>query len=235
MAAPKKPQDKQKASDSGKYVYGVFSAHVTANVDPKHLGRIKIKLPWPLDSRKNSHEAWARLTTFMAGANRGSWFIPEVGDEVLIAFEAGDPQQPYVLGSMWNGSAKTPETMDKSGNNSTKSIRSRNGVKITLEDTNGQESITLETPGGQQFSLKDGPGHIEMTDSNGNSVSLEPSGITITTSTRVTVNAAVVEIDSGMVNINAGISKFSGVVQADTVITNSVISNSYTPGVGNLW
>ena len=114
-------------------------------------------------------------------------------------------------------------------------LRSRNGVKLTLDDTDGQEKCIIETPGGQKLTMKDGPGSVEIVDSNGNSVKLETSGITVTASAKVTVNASTVEISAGMVTVNAGMSKFSGVVQADTVISNSVVSASYTPGAGNIW
>ena len=80
--------------------------------------------------------------------------------------------------------------MDGAGNNFKKVLRSRNGVKITLDDTDGQEKLILETPGGQKVTLKDGPGAVEIVDSNGNSVKLETSGITITASAKVTVNAS---------------------------------------------
>ena len=171
----------------------------------------------------------------MAGADRGSWFIPDVDDEVLIAFMAGNPRHPLVIGSMWNGQDAPPESMDSAGNNYKKVLCSRNGVKVTLDDTDGTESLKLETPGGQEVLLKDGPGAVEIKDSNGNSVKLEPSGITVNASAKVTINGSVVEISAGAVTVNAGMSRFSGVVQADTVITNSVISASYTPGAGNIW
>ena len=95
-------------------------------------------------------------------------------------------------------------------------------------------SFTVETPGGQKLTLKDGPGAVEITDSNGNSVTLETAGITVNASAKVTLNASTVEISSGLVTVNAGMSKFSGVVQCDTLITNSVVSSSYTPGAGNI-
>ena len=105
---------------------------------------------------------------------------------------------------------------------------------ITIEDQDGQEKLKLETPGGCSVTLKDGPGSIEVQDSNGNSVKLETSGITINASARVVVNASQVEVSAGMVTVNAGMSKFSGVVQADTVITNTIIAATYTPGAGNI-
>ncbi|HEY0461045.1 MAG TPA: phage baseplate assembly protein V [Pyrinomonadaceae bacterium] len=215
--------------------YGVFPALVTDIKDPDGQGRVKISLPWAPDSDGAKYEAWARLATLMGGNNRGSWFVPDVNDEVLVAFEAGNPRRPYVVGCLWNGSDKPPESMDGGGNNYKKVLRSRNGVKVTLDDQDGQEKMILETPGGQKITLKDGPGAVEIVDSNGNSVKLETSGITVTASAKVTINASQVEVSAGMVTVNAGMSKFSGVVQADTVISNSVISASYTPGAGNIW
>jgi uncharacterized protein involved in type VI secretion and phage assembly len=171
----------------------------------------------------------------MAGNNRGSWFVPDVNDEVLIAFEAGVPHRPYVVGALWNGRDSPPESMDGEGQNNKKVLRSRNGVKITLDDQQGQEQFMVETPGGQKLTLKDGPGSVEIMDSNGNSIKLETSGVTVNASAKVTVSASLIELSAGTVTVNAGMSRFSGVVQADTVISNSVISASYTPGAGNIW
>jgi uncharacterized protein involved in type VI secretion and phage assembly len=140
-----------------------------------------------------------------------------------------------VIGALWNGRDSPPESMDGSGNNYKKVLRSRNGVKVTLDDQDGQEKLILETPGGQKMTMKDGPGSVEIVDSNGNSVKLETSGITITAAAKVTINASQVAVSAGIVTVDAGMSKFSGVVQCDTMISNSVISASYTPGAGNIW
>jgi len=215
--------------------YGAFPALVTDIVDPEGLGRVKIALPWSPDTAGARYETWARLATFMAGNNRGSWFIPDVDDEVLIVFEGGDPRRPYVIGSLWNGKDTPPESMDGAGKNFKKVLRSRNGVKLTMDDTDGREQFILETPGGQKLTLKDGPGAVEIVDSNGNSIKMETSGITITASAKVTINASQVAVSAGMVTVDAAMSKFSGVVQCDTMISNSVISASYTPGAGNIW
>ncbi len=215
--------------------YGVYAALVTDIADPDGQGRVKIKLPWSPGNNGDTYAVWARLATMMAGNNRGTWFIPDVNDEVLVAFEAGDPRRPYVVGALWNGQDAPPEDMDGAGNNYAKTICSRNGVRITLDDSDGQESLTMETPGGQSVTLRDGPGAIEIVDSNGNSVKLETGGITVNTSAQVNIQASTVEVSAGMLTVNAGMSKFSGVVQADTVISNSVVSASYTPGAGNIW
>ena len=215
--------------------YGVYPALVSDIKDPDGQGRVRITLPWSPDTSSAQYEVWARLATLMGGNNRGSWFIPDVNDEVLVVFEGGDPRRPYVIGGLWNGSDAPPESMDGAGNNHRKVIRSRNGVRIALDDADGQEKLILETPGGQKVTLKDGPGAVHVEDSNGNSVKLETSGITVTASAKVTINASLVEVSASMVTVSAGMSRFSGVVQADTVICNSIISASYTPGAGNIW
>lgn len=215
--------------------YGVFPALVSDIKDPDGQGRVKVTLPWSPDTADSRYEAWARLATLMGGNNRGSWFIPDVNDEVLIIFEGGDPRRPYVIGGLWNGRDQPPDSMDGGGSNYRKVIRSRNGVKVTLDDTDGQEKLILETPGGQKVTMKDGPGAVEIVDSNGNSVRLETSGVTVNASAKVTISASQIEVSAGMVTVNAGMSKFSGVVQADTVISNTVVSSAYTPGAGNIW
>ncbi len=215
--------------------YGVFPALVSDLNDPDGQGRVKVTLPWAADTGDGQYEAWARLATLMGGKDRGSWIIPDVHDEVLVAFEAGDPRRPYVLGGLWNGSDSPPETMDSASKNDKKVLKSRNGIKVSLIDTKGHETLVLETPAGQKLTLADGPGSVEIVDSNGNSVTLDPGGITVHATIKVTVSASSVEVSAGMVQVNAGIAKFSGVVMADTVITNSVVSASYTPGAGNIW
>ena len=214
--------------------YGVVPATVSDLQDPDSQGRVKVKLGWAPDGAGGQgYEAWARMATLFAGKNRGSWFLPDVGDEVLVAFEHGDPRRPYVIGGLWNGNDSPPQSASSS--NAIKQIRSRNGVKITLDDSDGQESLKLETPGGQKFTLKDGPGAVTIEDSNGNSVKLETSGITVTAAAKVTVNAAQVAVSAGMVKVDAGMSTFSGVVKCDTMIATTVIASTYTPGAGNIW
>ena len=223
------------ATGLGGHWYGVYPALVMDIKDPDGQGRVKISLPWSPDGSSARYEAWARLATLMGGNNRGSWFIPDVNDEVLVSFAAGDPRWPFVLGSLWNGTDKSPQAMDGAGNNNLKVLRSRNGVKITLDDQNGQEKLLMETPGGQKVTLQDGPGVIEIQDSNGNSIKLESSGITINASAKVTVNASQVTVSTGLLKVDAGTSIFSGLVKADSIITNSIIAASYTPGAGNIW
>jgi uncharacterized protein involved in type VI secretion and phage assembly len=223
--------DRQSSGWGGRW-YGCHVALVTSLVDPDGQGRIKVTLPWSADGKGERYDAWARVATLFAGNNRGSWFMPDVDDEVLVVFEGGDVRRPCVIGGLWNGADAPPASAD--ANNVKKVIRSRNGVLITIEDKAGQEQIRLDTPGGCSLTLKDGPGVVELKDSNGNSIKLETTGITVDAAQKVKVNATQVEVAAAMLTVNAGMSKFSGVVQADTVITNTIIAATYTPGAGNI-
>ncbi len=227
-------QSAEAQAEGRKRLYGVYPAIVTSVTDPDKQGRVRIRLPWAPDST-SGYEAWARLATLMAGPDRGTWFIPDVDDEVLVAFEGGDPRRPYVVGALWNGQDAPPESMDGAGQNNKKVIVSRQNIRITLDDTQGQVAVTIETPGGQVVTLNDTPASVELKDSSGNSIKMESSGITINAAGNLTIQAAMVNVSTSMVKVDAGMSKFSGVVKSDTVITNSVISASYTPGAGNVW
>jgi uncharacterized protein involved in type VI secretion and phage assembly len=217
-------------------LYGAYPALVTNIVDPDGQGRVKIKLPWVPDVGKGGYEVWARLAVLMAGNNRGTWFIPDPNDEVLVVFEGGDPRRPCVIGMLWNGRDRPPVSMDGAGDNFKKTIRSRNGVQITMDDTDGSESITLLTPAGQSVTLKDGPGSIELQDSNGNDIKADPSGITIRAASDLTIQCSgVMTVSAASITVNAAQTSFSGIVQANSVITPSVVGATYTPGAGNIW
>lgn len=122
-----------------KNIYGVVIGIVTNNEDPDGLGRIKVKFPW-LSDEDESH--WARVATPMAGNERGLYFLPEVDDEVLVAFEHGLVDFPYVVGSLWNGQDKPPEE-NSDGQNNLRTIKSRSGHIIRLDDTDGSEKIEI--------------------------------------------------------------------------------------------
>jgi uncharacterized protein involved in type VI secretion and phage assembly len=223
-------------SGPGGLFYGVYPAVVTDVADPDNQGRVKVRLPWSPDTGGDSYEAWARLATMMAGGDRGTWFIPDEGDEVLVAFGGGNTCWPYVVGALWNGQDAPPEQMDGAGDNNLKTICSRQGIRITLDDTQGAVKLTLETPGGHSVVLDDGGLSVTVQDSSGNSVKLEAQGITVTASGTVTVNASgIATVSAAMVKVDSGMAKFSGVVKCETLITNSVVSASYTPGAGNVW
>jgi uncharacterized protein involved in type VI secretion and phage assembly len=117
-------------------LYGVHEATVLDVRDPEGLGRVRVR---PSSLRLSGVEkAWSRLATLMAGNDRGTWFVPDVGDEVLVAFEAGDPRRPYVVGALWSSTAPPPETMDGAGDNPRRVIATRGGARIAIDDAAGR-------------------------------------------------------------------------------------------------
>jgi len=119
--------------------FGVMVGIVTNNKDEEGLGRVKVKFP-SLSEQDESY--WARILTPMAGKGMGIYFLPEVEDEVLIAFERGDISSPYILGGLWNGQDKPPES-NSDGKNNRRVIKSRSGHQIILDDTENAEKITI--------------------------------------------------------------------------------------------
>ena len=120
-------------------IYGVVTALVTNNKDTAGLGRVKVKYPW-LSEEDEGY--WARIAAPMAGKDRGLYFLPEVNDEVLVAFEQGDWRFPYVLGALWNGHDAPPEK-NGDGKNDVRVIKSRSGHLVRLTDTDGKEKIEI--------------------------------------------------------------------------------------------
>jgi uncharacterized protein involved in type VI secretion and phage assembly len=120
-------------------IFGVVTAVVTSNDDPDKLGRIKVRLPWAGD---DDESPWARLAAPMGGKERGWYSLPEVEDEVLVAFEHGDPRFPYVLGALWS-SESAPPLANEGGTNDVRVLRSRSGHVIRLDDKDGEEKIEI--------------------------------------------------------------------------------------------
>lgn len=212
---------------------GVYSASVVGNQDPEGLARVLVRVSG-VDDGTLTRGVWARVATMMAGENRGTLFLPEVGDEVLVAFERGDQRTPYVIGALWNAESRPPD--ERRDPAAVRLIRSRSGVTLRIRDEKESSSVVIETPGGQRITLQDGAGSVRVEDVSGNSVMMTTSGVTIISSATVTVVAAAkVDVEAGSVTVNAAMSRFNGIVQCDTLIANAVASASYTPGAGNIW
>ncbi|MBQ6519583.1 MAG: VgrG-related protein [Anaerolineaceae bacterium] len=134
---------------------GVVTGVVTSNNDPEKLGRVQVKYPWlPKMNSSELSSCWARLTFVGGGADRGIVFLPEVNDEVLLAFENGNMSSPYVLGVLYNGKDKLPKGNAELVDAGTKKVNqrvivSRAGHKIIMDDTSGKEKITIEDKTGK--------------------------------------------------------------------------------------
>lgn len=156
---------------------------VTNNKDPDKMGRVKVKFPW-LSAEVESQ--WARLASPMAGPERGLEIIPEVNDEVLVTFEHGDFNSPFILGSLWNGKDKMPVPNDKAvggdGKVNQRMFKSRVGHVLLFDDTQGDEKITI----------KDKTGKNEIT------ITSKDNTLTIKTDNKFTIN-----IGQGGVNLES--------------------------------
>jgi uncharacterized protein involved in type VI secretion and phage assembly len=201
--------------DDGLRIFGVVVAIVTDNKDTEERGRVKIKFPW---MGNESGEALARLATLMGGKDRGIVFYPEVDDEVLVAFDQGNINYPYVIGSLWNGKDKPPEK-NSEGKNNIKMIKTRSGHTIKIDDTEGKEKIEIIDKSKdnkicidsskKKISIECG-GDIELYASKGK-IALKAKEIEIksTASTKIEASAGmdlkasgVMRIKGSMVNIN---------------------------------
>lgn len=123
--------------DTGRF-HGVMIGIVTNNNDPDKLGRVKLKFPWLAEDVEST---WARVASPAAGAKRGLFAIPEVNDEVLVAFEHGLLDRPFVLGGLWNGKDEVPPNTAKPAD--VRSLTSRAGHVIRLDDTQQAEKIEI--------------------------------------------------------------------------------------------
>jgi len=212
-------------------------AKVTSVNDTEGLNRVEVELLSHSGSPQQVGVLWARVATPCAGSGKGAFFIPDVDDEVLVTFINGDSRYPVVIGSLWNGSDAAPEQLGGSGESVDRwTIVGKNGSRIAIVEENpGSETISFTTPAGTSGELTDmGGGKIELT-AAGSTVTIDPSGVSIDTPGVFKVQASLIDMTAGSVNVSAGMSMFSGVVQSQSVITTSVVSASYTPGAGNIW
>ncbi len=135
-------QDGSRNGQEQGLVNGIITGLVTNLNDPDNLGRVKVKYAW----LGNIESDWARLATPMAGSGRGWMFLPEVNDEVVMAFEHGDIHRPYIIGALWNTSDNPPKKNNevvKSGKVAEHILKSRSGHIIILDDSDGQEKIVI--------------------------------------------------------------------------------------------
>lgn len=185
-------------------IAGVVAALVTDNEDPERMGRVKLTFPWREDEGESY---WARMATPMAGNDRGTYFLPEIGDEVLVAFENGDIHYPYVLGALWNGE-DVPPANNADGKNDVRTIRSRSGHEIVLNDSDSEGRIEITTNGGRSVVLDDSSGKETIRIADGqNEIEFDSSQGTVSVSggTKLAATAPAIEIKGdGNVDIEAG-------------------------------
>lgn len=148
---------------------GVLIGTVTNVDDPQGMGQVQL-LFQTLGITSN----WAPVAVPLAGKNRGSWIMPELEDEVLVAFMDGNFNQPYVVGFLWNGQDKPPETDTK-----LRVIKTPGGHELRFEDKPGQKKVIVKTDGGLTITMDDSQQSIEIK-GGGRAVTMQSGQIKIT-------------------------------------------------------
>ncbi len=207
-----------------KHLYGVYVATVIDSQDPENKGRLKIMVPEVFAAET----LWARF----AGAPGPVFFAPGESDQVLVAFAAGDPRSPYVIGQLWSKDKRPPISIEDGGRVIT--VASSRGAAVRIFDQD-PSLLVIETPGGLKITLDDKAGQLRIDDGAGNSIVMDPAAVAITAAAKLKLTAASIEVSTAQLGVDAGMASFSGVIKSDTVVTNSVVAASYTPGAGNIW
>ncbi|MBN2393293.1 MAG: VgrG-related protein [Anaerolineae bacterium] len=231
-------------------IYGVVTAKVTSLEDPEELGRVQLMYPW-LPKYKDADLAsnWARIAAPMAGMERGTLFIPEVDDEVLVAFEHGDVNYPYIVGALWNNTDKLVKgegniLSDDKKKVDQRIIRSRSGHLILLDDKEGEERLIIKSMSGHTLTLTDKSGSEQITlvdktgknkftvDSAANTLTIEMQGdVTVTPKGKLTFDSTGDVTIQSKANINlktsSGDIKIDGLnVQATAQVGAKITGNA---------
>ena len=150
-------------------IAGVVVGLISDIEDPSGLGRVRVRFPWLADEPESN---WARVAAIMASNELGAFFMPQVGDEALVAFEQGQIDRPYVIGFLWSGENPVPGVESEQ-----RVIKTYKGHTLIFDDRDGEEAITIE-------------------DSNCNKVTMNSDGISIETESDVKIKGNNVEIEA---------------------------------------
>ena len=178
--------------ESDGFITGLAVGEVTDNQDPDNLARVRVRLNWHTGGDTSY---WARPAMPMAGNDRGTYFLPEIGDEVLVAAEDGDPSHLYVLGMLWSGKRVPPAANDDGANN-IRLVKSRSGHTVRFNDDTSAPEVEVRLTDGKRVLLdKDG---ITLDDANQNVITFKASSgaIEISASQKLSLKAPTVSIEA---------------------------------------
>lgn len=200
---------------------GVVTGIVKSVDDPDQQGRVQVSFPF-LGGQNDSD--WAPVATLMSGNGRGSWFMPEVGDEVLCAFNQDDVAHPFIIGFLWNGQDKPP-LKNPTITAKVRRLQTVSGHRIDFDDNGGKESITIHTQGNHQIVMDDTQGatNITITTSGGQKIQMQdtPASVSITTAAQNQISvsdvppAATISVPTGNINVTC----LEATVTASAVLT----------------
>ena len=239
-----------RARSTDQRYYGVAEGIVVDNEDPEGEGRVTLRFPW-FDNEMVSD--WCRVANGYAGNGYGTAFVPEVGDEVLVAFVHGDMRMPVVLGGLYNGEDK-PAT-ERSADVDQKLIRTKHGHQLLFDDSDGDERVRLETSGGHSADLSDVDGTVTVASSGGHSVTLDDNGpvasvvtsgghrvelddsgtITISHSggTSITLDAASVTVSGSQISLDGSQIKLGGSGASQGLVLGDAFMSLFNAHVHN--
>lgn len=204
---------------------GVVIAIVTNTKDPDEINRVKVKYPWLYDGRDEIESDWTRIAVPDAGQDRGFQWLPEINDEVLVAFEHGDINRPYVIGSLWSGKNKPPLSAADAANNYV--IKSRSGHTITLNDEQGKEQIII----------RDKTGNNEIViDSKANTMTIKiDKDITLEAGGKIDIKGAqAISIASAQQDVTIDCNNFKVNAKQNAEITATASMNLKATGQMNI-
>jgi uncharacterized protein involved in type VI secretion and phage assembly len=198
-----------RAQTTDKRFFGVVEAVVVDLVDPDKEGKVKLQFPW---FDEDMVTEYARVSQLYAGNGYGSFFVPEVGDEVLVAFVHGDMRMPVVLGGLYNG--KDKPASDRQKDKDQKLVRTKAGHQLLFDDSQKERRVKLTTAGAHELDLDDKDKKVLVKTSGGHQLELDDSGGKVTVKTsggqslvldgnsgQVTVTGATIVLDASTVQV----------------------------------
>jgi uncharacterized protein involved in type VI secretion and phage assembly len=189
-----------------KKLLGKYRGRVEDNDDPQGLGRLQVTSSEALGA---GARAWAMPCLPYAEPGVGLAMLPPVGADVWVEFENGDSRHPIWTGFLWDSSQGPPPTADE---------------------------VVLRTGAGHRLVLSDSGNEVTLSHSDGSTVKLDATGgIELSANSTIRLTASKVEVRAGSIELEAGMAQTSGVLKCDTLVANSVVASSYTPGAGNIW
>jgi hypothetical protein len=184
----------------------LYRAIVVSTNDPQGLGRIQLSIDRTVRKAAGQIEGWVNVATCSCGMSAATKPLYEVGDRVLYAAE----RLPFV------------------------------GAVVVCRETNsvanaGAHAFTIPLGPGNEATIETTNGALRLSTTAGQQVTLNPNGTIDVLANNISFRSSTMSVSAAMVTIDSGMMKFSGTVQCDTLIANAVVSASYTPGAGNIW
>lgn len=216
-------------------------AEVVSVSDVGSTGKIEVRLLAYDATETQDGRIVARLCVPIAGGNRGAFLIPDVGDEVLVAFLNGDRRQAVVVGALWNGGNPPAEALGGDGDRVDRwTLVGKRGTRIAIVEEADGAIIRLSThdASGRDVAFceisRENNGRIELS-AGGSTLVLDQNGVSVETQGSLETKASTSTLESATVDVNAGQTSFSGHVTTPSIQATTVIGTTYTPGAGNVW